>query len=146
MLAGVTNTPELVLMPNEAQALAQNLENVSLHYGSVLTQEQLDTFLLGACILTIYGTRFIAIRNRLHRLPQSKPPNTNSAPPIKSQSSPTPPTPPNPQNARSNSPQPMPAAARGMNGSSMTDKAISLSIDPFVQADLINALGGIIDD
>jgi Zn-dependent peptidase ImmA (M78 family) len=58
-------TPELMLDPSEVKQLSTSYETFSEHHEvPILTAKRMSEINLVATALSIYGTRFVAIRNR----------------------------------------------------------------------------------
>ena len=66
MLSIVTSVPEIALDPTEAKTLAEGAANVARHYDlGVTTQKALDWSNLIGIVAITYGSRIIAVRNRM---------------------------------------------------------------------------------
>ncbi len=67
MLAMMTKVPELMMSEMEAKTLATSIANVSRHYDVGATQKTMDWANLAFVGASIYGTRFLAVRqNRIN--------------------------------------------------------------------------------
>ena len=64
-MAAILSTPEIALDKDEANALAIATKNVARHYDLPgFSEKAFDTVNFGIVILTVYGTRFAAVRLR----------------------------------------------------------------------------------
>lgn len=63
-LAVRTNTPELMIEPDEGKAFMKSAANVMRHYDVRATQKTLDWIAFIGCAGSIYGTRAFAIAAR----------------------------------------------------------------------------------
>lgn len=74
MLAAMTETPELVLAPQEAEELAKAIQANARHYNiPAVGPKVLDGINLAMVLVTIYGGRFAAIRLRMNAAPSPQP-------------------------------------------------------------------------
>lgn len=65
MLAIVARSPELILDEKEAAEVAKASAMVSRHYDVKMAAKTVDWCNFGVVIATVYGTRILAIRNRV---------------------------------------------------------------------------------
>lgn len=64
MAAEFFKTPELELDKEEAAKLSEATQNVAKYYAIAFNPKKVAIFNLAVCMTTIYGTRFVAIRNK----------------------------------------------------------------------------------
>lgn len=64
VLAGMSNTPELMLSEMEGDQFMKSAQNVMRHYSVTSTQKTLDWIAFAGCTAGIYAPRIIAIRMR----------------------------------------------------------------------------------
>lgn len=77
VLAERTNTPELMISPDEGKQFMASAQNVMRHYSVQSTQKTMDWIAFGGYASMMYGTRFAAIsmRKREEKKPQQQPPS-----------------------------------------------------------------------
>lgn len=78
ILVASTKLPELAIEPGEARMLAEAIARVSRHYptvAAVMTGKISDHIALFTAVSAVYGTRFIAIQQKLKNPPPLNNPN-----------------------------------------------------------------------
>jgi hypothetical protein len=73
MGAAFFSTPELALDPEEATKLSDAIKNVAQYYPVVFDPKKLAMGNLGIVLLTIYGTRGVALWKKMKQETPSKP-------------------------------------------------------------------------
>lgn len=65
MLASLTDIPELAITDQEGDAFMKAAAGCMRHYGVAATQKTIDHIALVGCVVSMYGPRAFAVRQRL---------------------------------------------------------------------------------